>query len=114
MSVMMCRQRPTRLGAFVDYVDKGRYVVGNGDQLRVPSFGLLNANVHYDRAVDFGFIRTIAASFEVKTVFDHRYVAAANVITSAVTGNIQNPGFCSRNSARGRSSSHRLAPSRAA
>ena len=54
---------------------------------------MLNANVHYDRAVDFGFIRTIAASVEVKTVFDNRYVAAANVITSTVTGNIQNLGF---------------------
>ena len=81
------------LGAFAEYVYKDRYFVDNGDQLRIPSFGLFNANVHYDRSVDLGFVRNIAVNFEVKNVFDKRYAASANVITNSVTGTIQTPGF---------------------
>ena len=81
------------LGAFAEYVYKGRYFVDNGDQLRIPSFGIVNLNVHYDRTVDFGFIKSIAAYFEVKNASDRRYVASANTITNTLTNGVQNPGF---------------------
>lgn len=81
------------LGAFAEYVYKGRYFVDNGNQLRIPSFGLVNLNVHYDRAVDFGFIRSIAAYVEVKNAFDRRFVGSANNITNTLTNGVQNPGF---------------------
>ena len=81
------------LGAFAEYVYKGRYFIDNGNQLRIPSFGIVNLNVHYDRTVDFGWIKSVAAFVEVKNALDKRYAASANVITNTLTGNIQNPGF---------------------
>ena len=84
------------LGAFVEYVYKGNYFVDNGNQLRIPSFGLININAHYDRTVDIGFVRSISAYAEVKNVFNAGYVASANNITNTLTNSIQNPGFLSR------------------
>ena len=81
------------LGAFVEYVYKGNYFVDNGNQLRIPSFGLVNLNLHYDRAVESGSFDLFSAYFEVKNVLDRTYIASANNITNSLTNGVQNPGF---------------------
>jgi len=88
-------------GAFAEYVYKSDYFIDNGNQLKVPSYGIVNLNVHYDRAVAFGFIKSIAAYFEVKNVFNKTYVASANNITNALLGPLQSPGIVLASTATG-------------
>jgi iron complex outermembrane receptor protein len=68
------------VGAFVEYVYKSSYYVDNGNVLAIPSYGLLNANVHYDRDVPTGPFKSFTLFFEVRNLLDRTYVAAANNI----------------------------------
>jgi iron complex outermembrane recepter protein len=72
------------LGAYVEYTYKSAYFIDNGNQLTIPSYGLVNANVHYDTDLSLGWLKNASAFFEVRNVFDRTYVAAAGVVSNSV------------------------------
>ncbi len=83
------------LGAFVEYVYKSSYYIDNGNQLMLPSYGLVNANIHYDG--DLGanplFLKNVTVFLQVQNIFDRTWIAAANNITNTIDARGgQNPG----------------------
>lgn len=72
------------LGAFVEYIYKHSYHLDNGNVLTIPSYGLVNVNVHYDRDMTMGPLKSFSVFFQVRNIFDRTYVASAN--------NVQNTG----------------------
>jgi len=81
------------LGGYVEYVFKSDYVIDNGNQLTIPGYGLVNANIHYDPDVSWGYLKHASVFFEVRNIFDRTYVAAAGVVSNSVTSaGLQNPG----------------------
>jgi len=73
------------LGAYVEYVFKSSYFIDNGNLLTIPGFGVVNLNMHYDRDVNFGFLKNVSVFFEVRNVASKAYVASANNVTSTAT-----------------------------
>ena len=81
------------LGAFVEYVYKSSYFIDNGNQLTIPSYGLVNVNVHYETGEIDGFTKNAVLFFEVRNLLDSSYVASATVISNSVNAaGYQNPG----------------------
>ncbi|MGJ0506508.1 MAG: TonB-dependent receptor family protein [Methylocystis sp.] len=72
------------LGAFVEYNYQSSYYIDNGNVLTIPSYGLINTNLHYDRDVDIGWLKHFTAYFEVRNIFDRHWVASANNISNTV------------------------------
>ncbi|WP_457797390.1 TonB-dependent receptor family protein [Methylocystis sp. S23] len=68
------------LGAFVEYNYQSSYFIDNGNVLTIPSYGLVNANLHFDRDLEFGPLKHLAVYFEVRNIFDRNWVASANNI----------------------------------
>lgn len=88
------------LGAHVEYVFKSSYTVDNANLTTVPGYGLVNLNLHYSRDIaDFHF-KNIELFFNVRNLFDRRYVAGAMAVANTlVTGTaIQTPGVLLANS----------------
>jgi len=71
------------LGAFVEYVYKSSYFIDNGNVLTIPSYGLVNVNLHYDRDVQWGFLKNVSMFVGVTNVFDRTWVASANNATNS-------------------------------
>ena len=91
------------VGAFVEYVWKDSFWMENANLLRVPGYGLVNVNVHYDTDIDHPYLKGAVFFFEVKNLLDKTYIASANNITdsiNAATG-VQNPGSVLANTGTG-------------
>ncbi|GLI93873.1 TonB-dependent receptor family protein [Methylocystis echinoides] len=73
------------LGAFVEYNYQSSYYIDNGNVLTIPSFGVVNTNVHFDRDLDIGPLKRFTAYFEVRNIFDRTWVASANNISNSVS-----------------------------
>jgi iron complex outermembrane receptor protein len=73
------------LGAFVEYNYQSSYFLDNGNVLTVPSFGLVNVNLHYDRDINIGWLKHVSTYFEVRNIFDRTWVASANNIQNSVS-----------------------------
>lgn len=73
------------VGAFVEYNYQSSYYIDNGNVLTIPGYGLVNANLHFDRDVNFGWLKHFSAYFEVRNIFDRRWVASANNISNTVS-----------------------------
>lgn len=71
-------------GAFVEYNYQSSYFIDNGNVLTIPSYGLVNANIHYDRDIDFVWLKHFNAYFEVRNVFDQNWISSANNVTNQV------------------------------
>lgn len=90
------------LGAFVEYVYKSSFFADNGNQLTIPSYGVVNVNLHYGQDLQFYFLKNFSVFFEVRNVFDRTYIASANNATNTVTAaGFQNPGIVLANTATG-------------
>jgi iron complex outermembrane receptor protein len=90
------------LGGYVEYVYKYSYFVDNGNQLTIPSYGVLNLNLHYTRDIPDSFLKNFSAFVEVRNVFDRTYAASANNVTNTiVAAGFQNPGIVLANTATG-------------
>jgi iron complex outermembrane receptor protein len=72
------------LGAFVEYVYQSSYYLDNGNVLTMPSYGLVNANVHFDRDIEAWPVKNFAVYFEVRNIFDRNWIASANNIQNSV------------------------------
>jgi iron complex outermembrane recepter protein len=73
------------LGAFVEYNFQSAYFVDNGNVLTIPGYGLVNANLHFDRELEYGPFKHFTAYFEVRNIFDRNWVASANNIQNSVS-----------------------------
>lgn len=73
------------LGAFVEYNYQSSYFLDNGNVLTIPSYGLVNANLHLDRDVELGWLKHVTAYFEVRNILDQNWVASANNIQNSVS-----------------------------
>jgi len=87
------------LGAYVEYVYKSSYFIDSGNQLVIPSYGLVNVNLHYDRAIENSWLKGFTAFVEVRNLFDRTYVASATVINNSVdaSGGQQNGVYLAQN-----------------
>ncbi|WP_363349312.1 TonB-dependent receptor domain-containing protein [Methylocystis echinoides] len=84
------------LGAFVEYTYQSSYFIDNGNVLTIPGYGLVSANVHFDRDVDLLWLKRFSAYFEVRNIFDRNWVASANNIQNQVglvNGQIVQAGY---------------------
>lgn len=72
------------LGAFVEYVYQSSYYLDNGNVLTMPSYGLVNANVHFDRDIEAWPVKNFAVYFEVRNIFDRNWISSANNIQNSV------------------------------
>jgi iron complex outermembrane receptor protein len=81
-------------GSFVEYVYKSSYYMDNGNQLTAPSYGIVNANIHYDANIADSYLKNLTVFFEVRNIFDRNYISSANVISNSVNSfGFQNPGI---------------------
>jgi iron complex outermembrane receptor protein len=72
------------LGGFVEYVYKSNYFLDNGNVMTIPSYGVVNLNVHYDRDIHDSSLKNFSVYFEVRNLFDRTFVASANNVTNRV------------------------------
>lgn len=87
------------LGAFIEYIYQYSYYIDNGNQLTIPSYGLLNLNAHYKRELPDSLLREFTAFVQVNNVLNERWVAGATNITNTLTNGLENPGwFLAQNS----------------
>lgn len=83
------------LGAFVEYAYKSSYFIDNGNQLTLPSYGLVNVNVHYESELAGNpfFLKGMTLYFQVQNLFDRTWIAAANNVSNTLdVSGWQNPG----------------------
>lgn len=73
------------LGAYVEYLYKSNYFLENGNVLTIPSYGLVNVNAHWDRDLNWGWLKSAGVYFEVRNVGDRHWVASANNIQNSAT-----------------------------
>jgi iron complex outermembrane receptor protein len=73
------------LGAYVEYLYKSGYFLENGNVLTIPSYGVANVNLHFDRDVQWGPFKNVSAFFEVRNVGDRAFVASANNIQNSAS-----------------------------
>jgi iron complex outermembrane receptor protein len=74
----------TGFGTFVEYEWNDSFFMENANLLQAPGYELVNVNVHYNRNLAFGPVKSLMAYFEIQNVFDETYVASANNITDKV------------------------------
>jgi iron complex outermembrane recepter protein len=70
------------LGAYVEYVYKSSYTIDNANFTTVPSYGLVNLNLHYAHDVYDSYLKNFEVYFNVSNLFDGNYVARAGTMTN--------------------------------
>jgi iron complex outermembrane receptor protein len=80
------------LGAYVEYVFRSAYTIDNANFTTIPSYGLVNLNLHYRRDTPGFYFKNIELFFDVSNIFDRTYVAGALVMANTLVANtaIQN------------------------
>ncbi|MBA2125039.1 TonB-dependent receptor [Hyphomicrobium methylovorum] len=73
------------VGAYVEYQWHDGFYMENANLLTAPGYQLVDVNLHYEKKLDWGPIRSLMAYVEVRNIFDETYIASANNITDAVT-----------------------------
>ena len=72
------------LGGFAEAVAQDGIYVDNGNQVRVPGYAILNANLHYVTALTGGYAKRLSLYVEVRNLLDRTYVASAQTLSSAL------------------------------
>jgi iron complex outermembrane receptor protein len=78
-------------GAFLEYVYKSSYALDMGNLLYVPSYGIVNLNIHYSRSIQNFYIRNIEVFFNIDNLFDRTYIAGATPAADTLTNGVQTP-----------------------
>lgn len=81
------------LGGFLEYIYQYSYYVDNGNQLTIPSYGLVNLNAHYKREINNSYLKEMTAFVEVTNLLDTSWVSGATNVTNSLTYGYQNPGW---------------------
>lgn len=72
------------VGSYVEYEWNDGFFMENANLLKAPGYDLVNVNIHYNKDLSGGPIKSLLAYFEVQNVFDETYIASANNITDKV------------------------------
>lgn len=72
------------VGAYAEYEWHDSFFMENANLLKAPGYDLVNLNVHYNKDLSGGPIKSLMAYFEVQNVFNETYIASANNITDRV------------------------------
>lgn len=71
-------------GAYAEYQWHDGFYMENANLLWAPGYQTVDLNVHYERTLNWGPLKSFMAYFEVRNVFDEVYIASANNITDKV------------------------------
>lgn len=71
-------------GAYLEYQWHDGFYMENANLLWAPGYETVDVNVHYERTLNWGPIKSFMAYFEVRNVLDEVYIASANNITDKV------------------------------
>ncbi|WP_255609593.1 TonB-dependent receptor [Methylosinus sp. Sm6] len=72
------------LGGYVEYSYRSDYTIDNANLTSIPSYGLVNVNLHYSRDFADAYFKNIELYFDVRNIFDRTYVAGAGVMTNTL------------------------------
>lgn len=72
------------VGSYIEYEWHDSFFMENANLLKAPGYELVNVNVHYNKELYGGPIKSLTAYFEIQNVFDETYIAAANNITDKI------------------------------
>lgn len=86
------------VGAFVEYVFKSSYNIDPANLLRLPGYGLVNFNIHYNRDIADFYFRNVEVYVSLNNAFDRKFVAGAGVAQNTVIGALETPGLLLANS----------------
>jgi iron complex outermembrane receptor protein len=79
------------VGGFIEADARAAYHLDNANEVRVPGYGLVNFNLHYDRDVRGIYVENVLFFVEVRNVFNRTYVASAgNIADSINAAGVQN------------------------
>ncbi|WP_246659887.1 MULTISPECIES: TonB-dependent receptor domain-containing protein [Methylosinus] len=81
------------LGAYVEYVFRSAYTIDNANLTSIPSSGVVNVNLHYNRDIADSFVKNMEVFFDIKNIFDRTYVGGSFVMTNSLVAGttIQTP-----------------------
>jgi len=68
------------VGAYVEYQWHDGFYMENANLLWAPGYDTVDVNVHYERTLNWGPVKSFLAYFEVRNVLDEVYIASANNI----------------------------------
>ncbi len=72
------------IGAYAEYQWHDGFYMENANLLRAPGYDTVDVNVHYEKTVSWGPVRSFMAYFEIRNLLDETYIASANNITDKV------------------------------
>lgn len=73
------------LGAFVETVFQDDFVIDNANLLKAPGYTIVNANIHYETALNGGYAKRLNLYFEVRNLFDTVYIASAQNLANSIS-----------------------------
>jgi iron complex outermembrane receptor protein len=73
------------LGGFVELTWRSRYAIDNANLLRIPGYGLVNLNLHYDPPGGQGWLGRISLFASVQNLLDHTYIGSAGIVSDSIT-----------------------------
>jgi iron complex outermembrane receptor protein len=80
------------VGGLVELTYRSRYFIDNANLLRVPSYKLINLNLHYDPPAGSGWWSRLSFFASVQNLTDKTYVGSASVIADSLSAaGTQNP-----------------------
>jgi iron complex outermembrane recepter protein len=82
------------LGAYVEYIYKSNYTIDNANFSMMPSYGVVNLNLHYNRDVADFYVKNIELYVNAGNIFNRTYVGGAFVMGNTLVAGtgIQTPG----------------------
>jgi iron complex outermembrane receptor protein len=72
------------VGAYAEYQWHDGFYMENANLLRAPGYDTIDVNMHYEKTVSWGPVRSFMAYFEIRNLLDETYIASANNITDKV------------------------------
>ncbi|MFC0501452.1 TonB-dependent receptor family protein [Asaia krungthepensis] len=80
------------LGGFAEVTWRSAFFIDNANLLKIPGYGLLNLEVHYDPPARLGWVHRLHSYIEVQNVADSVYAAGATTISDTLLANGQQAG----------------------
>lgn len=72
------------VGAYVEYQWHDGFYMENANLLWAPGYQTVDVNIHYERTLNWGPLKSFMAYFEIRNVLDEVYIASANNIADRV------------------------------
>ena len=73
------------LGAYVEGIMQDAFFIDNANLVKIPAYGIINANVHFVRELNDPFIKRITVYTEARNGFDQKYVGSASIVSNTIS-----------------------------